>query len=101
MHKKEILRKLIASPGYAGFTIFDNDLAAIEVHESKLILNKPVYIGMSVLDLSKHLMYDFYNLVLKKHYGENCDLLYTDTDSLLLEIQTEDVYRDMGENITD
>ena len=52
---------------------------------------------MSVLDLSKHLMYDFYyNQLKKKQYGEHCQLLYTDTDSLLLEIQTEDVYKDMG-----
>ena len=100
-HEKQRHRKLIASPTYAGFTIFDSDLAAIEVHKTKLVLNKPVYIGMSILDLSNHLMYDFYYLELKKQYGENCSLLYTDTDSLLMEIQTEDVYRDMGENITD
>ena len=92
------LRRLIASPGYARANIFDNDLAAIQMHKSRLLLNRPVYVGMSVLDLSKHLMYDFYYNKLKKQYGECCQLLYTDTDSLLLEIQTEDVYKDMGAN---
>ena len=90
------LRRLIASPSYARANIFDDDLAAIQMHKSRLVLNRPVYVGMSVLDLSKHLMYDLYYNQLKKQYGEHCQLLYTDTDSLLLEIQTEDVYEDIG-----
>ena len=90
------LRRLIASPSYARANIFDDGLAAIQMHKSRLLLNRPVYVGMSVLDLSKHLMYDFYYNQLKKQYGEHCQLLYTDTDSLLLEIQTENVYEDMG-----
>ena len=59
------LRKLIASPSYARANIFDDDLAAIQMHKSRLVLNRPVYVGMSVLDLSKHLMYDFYYNQLK------------------------------------
>ena len=90
------LRRLIVSPSYASANIFDDDLAAIQMHKSRLVLNRPVYVGMSVLDLSKHLMYDFYYNQLKKQYGEHCQLLYTDTDSLLLEIQTENVYEDMS-----
>ena len=95
------LRRLIASPSYARANIFDDDLAAIQMHKSRLVLNRPVYVGMSVLDLSKHLMYDFYYNQLKKQYGEHCQLLYTDTDSLLLEIQTENVYEDMGAGLYD
>ena len=93
------LRRLIASPSYARANIFDDDLAAIQMHKSRLELKRPVYVGMSVLDLSKHLMYDFYYNQLKKQYGEHCQLLYTDTDSLLLEIQTENVYEDMGASV--
>ena len=55
------------------------------------VLNRPVYVGMSILYLSKHLMCDFYYSQTQVQYGERCQLLYTDTDSLLLEIQTEDV----------
>ena len=55
---------------------------------------------MCILDLSKTLMYDFYYKHLKYKYGSRVDLLYTDTDSLLLEIKTEDVYKDM-ENLRD
>jgi hypothetical protein len=92
------LRKLIASPAFAKAKIFDMDLAAVHMHKSKLMLNKPVFVGMSILDLSKLFMYDFYYNTLKKEYGDKCDLLYTDTDSLLLEIETDDIFDDMSEN---
>ena len=96
--EKDKLRRLLASPSFARANIFDDDLAAVEVHKSRLVLNRPVYVGMSILDLSKTLMYDFYYGQLKNQYGDRCQLLYTDTDSLLLEIQTKDVYRDMGKH---
>ena len=95
-HEEDKLRRLIASPAFARANIFDDDLAAIQVHKSHLVLNRPVYVGMCILDLSKHLMYNFYYNQLRRQYGDHCKLLYTDTDSLLLEIQTEDVYRDMA-----
>ena len=62
-----------ASPTFAGSTIFDNDLITIEVHKSKLVLNKPVYVGMSVLYLSKHFMYNFYYNNIKTLYKERYD----------------------------
>ena len=57
-HEEEKLRRLIASPAFARVNIFDDDLAAIQVHKSRLVLNRPVFVGMSILDLSKHQMYD-------------------------------------------
>jgi len=53
---------------------------------------------MTILDNSKILMYDFFYNELKKQYGSRCELLYTDTDSLLLEIETDDVYKDIETN---
>ena len=97
-HEADKLRRLIASPAFARANIFDDDLAAIQVHKSRLVLNRPVYVGMSILDLSKHLTYDFYYNQLKAQYGESCQLLYTDTDSLLLEIETADMHSDMAQN---
>ena len=97
-HEEDKLRRLIASPAFARANIFDDDLAAIQMHKSRLVLNRPVYVGMSILDLSKHLMYDFYYNQLQKQYGDQCQLLYTDTDSLLLEIETDDVYQDMAKH---
>ena len=97
-HEEDKLRRLIASPSFARANIFDDDLAAVQMHKSRLVLNRPVYVGMSILDLSKSLMYDFYYNQMKAQYGDRVELLYTDTDSLLLEIQTEDVYSDMADH---
>jgi hypothetical protein len=93
------LRKLIASPSFARQKIFDNDLAALHMYKSKLYINRPAYVGMSILDLSKLLMYDFYYNQMKKQYGNKVSLLYTDTDSLLLHIKTDDVYKDIAQHI--
>ena len=94
--ENEKLRKLIAKPVFNRRIKFSDDLSAIHVNKTSLRLNKPIYVGFSVLDLSKHLMYDWYYNNLKKKYSENCTLLYTDTDSLLVDIKTNDVYKDMG-----
>ena len=97
-NEEDKLRRLIASPSFARANIFDDDLAAIQMHKSSLTLNRPIYVGMSILDLSKSLMYDFYYNKMKAQYGDRVELLYTDTDSLLLQIQTEDVYDDMAKH---
>ena len=85
-NEKDKIRKLVASPLYSRHVIFTNDLVGIDMHKSRLLLNKPVYTGMTILDKSKILMYDFYYNHLKKQYGEKCELLYTDTDSLPKEL---------------
>ena len=95
--ENEKLRKIIAKPSFNRRVKFSDELSAIHVNKTSLRLNKPIYVGFSVLDLSKHLMYDWYYNNLKKTYGENCTLLYTDTDSLLVDIKTNDVYKDMAE----
>ena len=63
-----------------------------------MLLNKPIYVGMSVLDLSKHLMYDYYYNHLKVKYADRVKLLYTDTDSVIVHVQTDDLYKDMLES---
>ena len=92
------MRKLIASPLYSRHVLFSNHLAGVDMRKTKLVLNKPVYTGMTILDNSKILMYDFFYNELKKQYGSRCELLYTDTNSLLREIETDDVYKDIETN---
>jgi len=70
-------------------------MAGIHMKKKRLVLNKPVYTGMTILEDSKNLMYDFYYNQMKARYGPKCQLIYTDTDSLILDIQTDDVYQDM------
>ncbi|KAK3755472.1 hypothetical protein QZH41_005976 [Actinostola sp. cb2023] len=69
------------------------------MRKTELVFNKPVYVGMSILDLSKNLMYDFHYNYIKKKYGNKSKLLFTDTDSLLYEIETEDFYADISKDI--
>ena len=57
-------------------------------------LDKPIYMGMSILDYSKTHMYSFYYDVLKPKYGDNIKLVYTDTDSYVIQVMTDDLYTD-------
>ena len=95
---QERLRKVLAKPSIKCFKIFDENLAAVEVQKTVLTLNRPIYVGMTILDLSKTLMYDFYYNHLKANYGDDVKLCMTDTDSFLLEIATDNFYKDMAKH---
>ncbi|XP_042895725.2 uncharacterized protein [Parasteatoda tepidariorum] len=88
-------QKLIAKPNFKGRTIFEENLVAIHMNKNKVLFDKPIYVGMSILDLSKYLMYDFHYDVMKPKYNENITLLYQDTDSYIYDIRTSDFYNDM------
>lgn len=90
-------KQLIARPNFHSRAIFDENLIAIQLKREKVILNKPIYIGFSVLELSKSHMYNFHYSIMKKFYNEKLSLCYTDTDSLLYSIQTDDFYHDLKE----
>ena len=92
-------KNLICKPNYQNHTIFSENLVTVHMKKIKLYFNKPVYLGMSILDLSKTLMYDFHYNYIKPKYGENVKLLFTDTDSLAYEIETEDFYRDISSDV--
>ena len=89
--ENEKIIKILAKPNFNRRVKFSDELSAIHVNKTKITLNKPIFVGFSVLDLSKHLMYDWYYNTLKKNYGDNCTLLYTDTDSLPVDRKTNDV----------
>ncbi|XP_043479982.1 uncharacterized protein LOC122509796 [Leptopilina heterotoma] len=90
---------LISRPNFHSRAIFDESLVAIELRKTEVLLNKPIYVGLSVLDVSKTLIYDFHYGYMLKKYGDNCKLMYTDTDSLIYEIKCKDVYNDMKNDI--
>ena len=91
---KEKLSKLASKPTYVSSKIFNENLVAVHKIKETLTLNRPAYIGMCILDLSKTLMYDFHYNYIKQKYDNKAKLLFTDTDSLTYEIETKDVYRD-------
>jgi hypothetical protein len=92
-------KQLIARPTFKSFDIINEDLVLIQMSRPKITLNKPIYTGFSVLDLSKELMYSLYYDTIKNRYGDRSTLLVTDTDSLCLHIQTDDLYSDMLEDL--
>ena len=77
---------------------FHNDLVAIPKSKVTLMLKKPAYVWMYILDLSKVLMYKSHNDYIKNKYSNNSRLLFTDTDSLMHEIKTKDVYGDFSKD---
>ena len=88
------LLKLTSKPTYVSSKIFNENLVAVHKIKETLTLNRPAYVGMCILDLSKTLMYDFHYKYIKEKYGEKAKLLFTDTDSLTYEIEAKDVYKD-------
>ena len=92
--------KLSSRPNFERATIFDRNLIAIHMKKTEVYFNKPVYVGQAILDISKLLMFDFhYNYIRKKYSYESAKLLFTDTDSLLYEIKTDDFYDDIRDDI--
>ena len=96
--KKKAL-KLIAKPNFKHRTIFTENLVSVHMGKTKLVFDKPIYVGMSILDISKTLMYEFHYNYIKKKYGENAMLLFTDTDSFGYEIKTEDFFKDISGDV--
>ena len=88
------LLKMAAKPTYVSSKIFNENLVAVHKIKETLTLNRPAYVGMCILDLSKTLMYDFHYNYIKQKYGSKAKLLFTDTDSLTYEIEADDIYSD-------
>ena len=99
VNDKKQAEKLSAKPNFNHCNIFSKDVVAIHMKKTKLVFNKPVYLGMCILDLSKTLMYDFHHNYIKRKYGNKAKLLLTDTDSTMYEIQTEDFYKDISADV--
>ncbi len=96
---RHIANKLAIKPNFDKNTVFCENLIAVHMKKTQLKLDKPIYLGASILDISKTLMYDFHYDYIKKNYGQKSKLLFTDTDSLCYEIQTEDFYKDISGDV--
>ena len=92
-NEKKLL-KLTSKPTYVSSKIFNENIVAVHKIKEALTLNRPAYVRMCILDLSKTLMYDFHYNYIKNKYLDRAKLLFTDTDSLTYEIEAEDVYQD-------
>ena len=91
--------KLVSEPNYHTATQFSENLMAIEMKKTRVVLNKPIYLGQAILDISKTLMYKFWYDYIKTKYGDKAKLCYMDTDSFIIHIETEDFYKDIANDV--
>ena len=95
----KVAQKLAAKSNFDRCTIFDENLIAVHMKKTKLYFGKPVYLGMSILYLSKSFMYDCHYNYIKTKYGDNAKLLFNDTDSLAYDIRTTYFYKNINPDI--
>ena len=91
--------KLVSEPNYHTTKRFSENLLATEMKKTKLKMNKPVYLGMSILDIRKRLMYEFWYDYIKPKYGDRTKLCYMDTESFVNYIETENFYENIANDV--
>ena len=87
--------QLVSEPNFHTTKWFSENLLAIEMKKAKVKMNKPVYLGLSILEISKTLMYELWYDYIKPKFGDNVELCYMDTDSFIMHIKTEDLKKDL------
>ena len=91
--------KLVSEPNYHTINYISEDLSIIEMNKTKVKMNKPIYLGLSILEISKILMHGFWYDYMKPKYNDNIKLCYMDTDSFVMYIKTEDFYKDTANDV--
>ena len=92
-------KKLTSKPNYDSCKQFNYDLMAIEMKTTEVLMNKPIAVGQAILDISKTLMYEFWYDYLKPKYQDNIKLCYMDTDSFIIQIETDDFFKDISNDV--
>ena len=91
--------KLVSEPNYHTINLISEDLSIIEMEKTKVKMNKSIYLGLSILEISKTLMYEFWYDYMKPKYANNVKLCYMDTDSFIMNIKTNDFYKDISNDV--
>ena len=92
-------KKYVMKPNFKDSVQFSENLIGVELGKTEVMMNKPVYLGQAILDLSKTVMYEFHYDYVKPKYGSKVQLAYMDTDSFVYEVETEDFYRDIAGDV--
>ena len=93
--------KLVSEPNYHTMNLIAENLSIIAMKKIKVKMNKPIYLGLSILEISKILIYKFWYDYMKPKYSDNVKLCYTDTDSFIINMKTKDFYKDIAYNVED
>ena len=91
--------KLVSEPNYHTINLISEDLSIIEMKKTKVKMNKPTYLGLLILEISKTLMYEFWYDYMKPKYNNNVKLCYMDTNSFIMDIKTNDFYKDIANDV--
>ena len=91
--------RLVSEPNYHTTKWFSEKLLAIKMKKTIVKMNKQICLGLSVLEISKILMYEFWYDYMKPKYGDNVKLCYMDTDSFIMHIKTENFYKDIADDV--
>ena len=91
--------KLVSEPNYHTINLIFEDLSIIEMKKTKVRMNKPIHLGLSILEISKTLMYEFWNDYMKPKYANNVRLCYMDTNSFIINIKTIEFYKDISNDV--
>ena len=92
-------KKFASEPNYHTTKHISEDLLIMEMKKAEVKMNKPIYLGQAILDISKTIMYEFWYDYLKPNYGDNVKLCYMDTDSFAIHVKTEDFYKDIADDV--
>ena len=92
-------KKLVSEPNYHTINLISEDLSIIEMKKTKVKMNKPIYLGLSILEISKTLMYESWYDYMKPKYNNDVKLCYMDTDSFIMNIKTNDFYKDIVNDV--
>ena len=90
---------LVSEPNYHTTNFFTENLLATEMKKTEITMNKPVYLALSILDLSKTAMYEFWYDYIKPKHGEKAKLCYMDTGGFIIHVKTDDNYKDIAEDV--
>ena len=91
--------ELVSEPNYHTINLISEDLSIIEMKKTKIKMKKPIYLGLSILEVSKILMYEFWYDYMKPKYNDDVKLCYMDTDSFVMHIKTNDFYKDIFDDV--
>ena len=91
--------KLVSEPNYHTINLISEDFSIIEMKKTKVKMNKPIYLGLSILEIRKILMYEFWYDYMKPKYNDNVRLCHMDTDSFIMNIKTNDFYKDISDDV--
>ena len=89
----------MSEPNYRTAKFFAEHLLATRMRRIQILINKPVYLGLSILDLKETVIYEFWYDYVKPKHGKNAKLFYMVTDSTIVHVNADYIYKDIAENV--